>query len=258
MKAGNVKFYLSYIVILYFILHPYCTFSQDSKQLIDVKHIFYKAYLTSNTSLWQEGINKLKAQYENSPDNYDLLLNIARAENGLLRSSIYNKDKGTFKKFIRITEKNVDILLQHNDEWVDALVLKAGIYTMKMAFSPIKAMTLGPKILKYTNLAYEINNNKPSVITLKASMKLHAPSAFGGDVNEAIKLFEKTIKLYESNPDQLDYNYQYLNALGMQGMALLKAGKKDEAIKVFHKSIKLEPDFIWVKNVLLPEAQKSK
>ena len=90
-----------------------------------------------------------------------------------------------------------------------------------------------------------------------ANSKLFTPEMWGGDLKEAIQAFEKSIALYEANPNDLPFNWFYLDTLAFQGQAYLKDGQRAKAISTYEKALKVEPEFAWVKNVLLPKAQKS-
>ena len=127
-----------------------------------------------------------------------------------------------------------------------------------MAFAPMKGMFLGPKNIKHTELAIKYDDKLPAALEMKASSKLFTPEAFGGDIPEAVKLYSKTIELYELNPDDLVFDWNYINALAWLGIAHQKAGENTEALKIYNKALEVEPEFNWVKFVLIPSVENNK
>ena len=81
---------------------------------------------------------------------------------------------------------------------------------------------------------------------------------WGGDLDEAIAAYEKAIQLYESNPAALQFNWMYLDTMAFLGQALAKKGQSEKAIAIYEKALKAEPEFGWVKFVLLPKAKSGK
>jgi len=256
MKTNNLKFKTSIILILCFSIFTNPLIAQDNNISEDLKPLFYRAYLTSSSNLWIDGINKLTERFENSSEDMEILLELAKAQYGLLQSCIPNKDKSTFNKYVDKLEKNVSKLLKHNEKSAIAHVLQAGIYSVKMAFAPMKGMYLGPKNIKHTELAIKYDDKLPEAIEMKASSKLFTPEAFGGDIPGAVKLYTKAVELYELNPEELAFNWNYINALAWLGVAHQKAENNAEALKVYNKVLEVEPEFNWVKFALKPSVQE--
>ena len=72
-----------------------------------------------------------------------------------------------------------------------------------------------------------------------------------GMKEEAIKSFEKAVKLFEQSPN-LSQNLHYLDALAWLGIAYMKNGETDKAKAQFQKALEQEPNFVWVKDSLMP------
>jgi tetratricopeptide (TPR) repeat protein len=87
------------------------------------------------------------------------------------------------------------------------------------------------------------------------SSKLYTPTTFGGDPNEAIEYFTKSIDLYEQQNDTIS-NWLYLDTHAFLGMAYEKVGKTKEAITTYEKALVIEPNYKWVASNLLPSAKK--
>jgi tetratricopeptide (TPR) repeat protein len=86
---------------------------------------------------------------------------------------------------------------------------------------------------------------------------LHTPEAWGGDVKEAIKAFQRSIELYEASPEKSKDNWFYLDTIAFLGKAYEKDKQQAKAIETYEKAIRLEPGFAWVKYILLPQARKN-
>ncbi|MCK4661392.1 MAG: tetratricopeptide repeat protein [Bacteroidales bacterium] len=226
----------------------------NSKDKIEIKKMAYRAYLMNSENLWKEVIKHQKEINRNETDDFEKLLNLSFTQYGLLYSCVANKDEDTFDKYVDIADENVDKLISLNEKNSQAHALKASIYGLKMAFSPYMGMFYGAKSDMHIEKAIECNKNEPLAWIQKASSKLHTPKLFGGNISEAIKYYKKAIELYET--DKVEYNWHYIDALAWLGISYQNAEMTEEAINTYKKALKIEPDFAWIKYVLLPKAEK--
>lgn len=101
----------------------------------------------------------------------------------------------------------------------------------------------------------ENEESTPLVWKLYGNSKLHTPPAYGGDVEEAIEAYERSLALYETVPARTISNWLFIDTMAFLGQAYVKAGQKPKAVAVYEKALKAEPAFAWVKYGLLPAAQ---
>ena len=222
----------------------------------EIKKNCYKAYLMSSKSLWEDLIKKLENRHKSFPDDIQLLFELTKVQYGLLYTCLANKDKETYNAYVDITKENISKLLEYNEEWSEVHAVMAGIYSIKMGFNPMQGMFLGPKSESHIEKAIKYDENNPVAWVRKAGSKFFTPEMFGGSITEAIKFYEKAVKLFEKDEKNTIMNWEYLDALVWLGISYQKVNNKEKAIATFKKALSIEPNFNWVKYRLLPEAEK--
>ncbi|MEL7004952.1 MAG: tetratricopeptide repeat protein, partial [Bacteroidota bacterium] len=133
----------------------------------------------------------------------------------------------------------------------------SSIYGVKMAYSPWKGIFLGGKSSNLMKDAIALSKESALVWKLYANSKLYTPQSFGGDKKEAAKGYEKAIALFEKDPASADKNWIYLDALAHLGITYMQLEKNDKARETFERALEVEPEFNWVKYILLPQLDKS-
>ena len=230
------------------------SFSQESNNL---KKQAYKAYLTNSLSVWKVVEQNAEKQYNASPNNMQGLLNLAKVQYGLLNTCLANEEKKVFKKYLEKAEQNVETLLKANERWAEVHALRAALYSLEMGFSPSKGMFLGPKSEEHIEKAINYDENEPAGWVQKGGSKLHTPKAFGGSISESIKCYQKAIDLYEKDTAQARNNWQYINSIAWLGIAYTKDEAYDKAKSTFQKALEIEPEYGWVKHVLMKNLEQA-
>jgi tetratricopeptide (TPR) repeat protein len=88
-------------------------------------------------------------------------------------------------------------------------------------------------------------------------MKYNTPGMFGGSYKDALKNFNKSVSLYKKQdevPANIDWGY--LEALTWTGRSQEKLDDFDAALFSYKKVLSVEPEYGWVRNVLLPQLEK--
>jgi tetratricopeptide (TPR) repeat protein len=243
---------LSYILLFSVIL-------VQEKQFPESDAAMYKAYLGQDIANLKEQWKKIVASRESKAPSggKDILYAAALARFGLLSATMRDQDEDLFDAYADDTEEMLESLHDENKKWGEPRALLSAVYGLKMGYSPIKGMFLGPKSQALMEQALKDAPDSPLVWKLYANSKFFTPETWGGDLSEAIKGYEKSIRLYETNSAQTKENWFYLDTLAFLGQAYLKKGQPAQAIAVYEKALKVEPEFTWVKFKLLPAAKKN-
>ena len=87
--------------------------------------------------------------------------------------------------------------------------------------------------------------------------KYNTPEFYGGSKTEALNYFTNSVEKFESiqNGSENVIDWGYLDALAWQGKTYEKLGNFESALKSYQQTLNVEPDYSWVKYVLLPELQ---
>jgi len=224
----------------------------------DVQALMYKAYLTNSMSLWEKAVNITQKNADAEPENKQKLFTLSLSQYGLLSATMADKDEEQFDKYLDSTKENLEILIDGDYNVAESKAVLSSIYGLQMSYSPWKGMFLGSKSSGLIEDALRKSPESPLVNKLYAGSKLFTPEMFGGDTKVSIDYYKRSINLYEADSPSMENNWLYLDAMAFLGIAYKKAEQINKTITVYKKALKIQPEFGWVKNVLLPNAEKAK
>ena len=82
------------------------------------------------------------------------------------------------------------------------------------------------------------------------------PSALGGSKKEALKYFLKARDLVEKDPEFTSENWNYMSLLVVIGQTYTYLKDYTSAQEVYDNILKIEPEFLYVKDDLYPKLLK--
>jgi tetratricopeptide (TPR) repeat protein len=141
----------------------------------------------------------------------------------------------------------------------EALAIKVALQGMSIRFEPSLAMSLGPELESSMGRALGMAPKNPRVHFIDALNTLHKPEFVGGGADKALPKFEETIALFdaESVADSTAPHWGREDALLWAGQSAMKLGRHDQAIAFYQKTLEVNPKNGWVRNTLIPEAEKA-
>ena len=213
------------------------------------KEISYGAYLNASKTMWEKAVKS--AENQKGAKSFEK----AAALYGLLNNTMATQDEETFDEYKDATIELLEELIESNEEWGEPRAVLSSVYGLVMAYSPMKGMYLGMKSSSLIEEAVELQPESPLVQKLFASSKLYTPEMFGGDPEQAVESFKKSLSLYE-NGDTAN-NWLYLDTMMGLSLAYRKTEQQDKAIATLEKAIDLEPDYHWGKSSLKRLKEKS-
>lgn len=222
-----------------------------------VDELMYQAYLQRSKSLWTKALETQQAESKNATTDFSKQLRLAFVYSSLLNGSMAMPDEDFFDAHVDAAKKLTKKLIDQNPKSGEAAAILSGIYGNEMGYSPMKGMTLGSKSSSLAEKATVLQPDSPLVWRVYANSKFYTPAAFGGDMKEAVKALEKCVALLEESNQPLASNWMYLDTLAFLGQAYQKTGDQAKAIATYENALTVEPQFGWIKNVLLPAARKA-
>lgn len=212
----------------------------------------YRAYVTGRMDRWKEVMNEIERTYL-STGNQALLFELADAEYGYIAYLLSEGRKKEARKILEKAERHVDRLLRSDPGNPVTYSLLGALYGFRISLEPLKAPFYGRKSVDANEKALELGPEEPRAWLEKANIEFYKPAIFGGSKKEAVVLYEKAVRLFESSPGRTENNWIYLNSL----IALATAYEETEAVgkadRVYRKMLELEPDLLWIREEVYPD-----
>lgn len=212
----------------------------------------YKAFISGDMSKWETTLKSMQKEYGATQD-LQLLEKIIETQYGLIAYYIGNERKSEAALHLIEAEKNIDQLMAKQPQSSSGYVMKATMQAFRISFNKIKAPILGAQFEKNIQKALSINPNNAAAWYELGNMEFYKPMVFGGSKNNAVANYQKAVALFEKPGSRLQYNWVYLNALVSLAKAFENFKLHADALAVYEKILKIEPEFQWVKNELLPQ-----
>lgn len=223
-------------------------------RISDLNKASYNAYLSGSMNLWKQSVEMAKQNHKQSPTaktKYEW----AFAEFGLLNATMKDQNEDIFDDYIDGTVEKLEELIDMEYNVAESKAVLSALTGLKIAYSPLKGMFLGPKSSSYITEALALDPQSPIVQQLYGNNQNFTPEMWGGNQENAIEAYNKAISIYEEQ-DTHDL-WMYLDVQAWLGILHKKAGRDQEALEVWTKAIKQEPDFNWVKKNLIPSLKST-
>ena len=243
---------LLFFILVLIMANPHSSFSQND-DIIAAREEIYQGYISNNPEKWDEGINMLKRGYTRTKGD-EYRYELATANYGKIGFLLSLKKDDEAEKLTDRTIALLKDLLESNPKSAEIHSMLGAAYALKIGMSPSKTLFLGPRSADYIEKAVELNPNCPEAWVEMGNFRFHAPRLFGGNKKEAKEAFEKAAELFEQRESK---NYwQYLHSLAWLGKTYEELDNNSSAKNTYDHLLKVEPDFTWAKDELLPELEK--
>lgn len=209
-----------------------------------IAEIAYQGYLTSDLEKLAEPLNKTGVDNLIKSRNINFLYDYLELSYVLLFSAIAQEDETAFSRHVDGSVDIAERILALDKEHAEVMAILSGIYGLKIAHSPMKAMFLGPKSGRYSEQSIETAPSNPVVLLMYGIIKYNTPSMWGGDMDKTIEVLNKTIDHYEKTKNT-SKNWKYLHALAWLGLTYEEKEKYRLAESAYKKAILTEPRFEW-------------
>jgi len=214
----------------------------------------YYAYVNNRMEKWKSVIDRMNL-IENKSD--ELLHELVNYQYGYIGYCIGFDKKSEAKKYLHLAEQNIEILEKNNYDLSVINAYKCAFYGFRIGLNKLSAPINGLKSLEHGRTALEIDKNNYFAWIQYGNIQFYMPAAFGGSKKEGIEYFIKAKELLEKNPDDLVENWNYLSLMVLIGQSYTYIDEPDSALAIYEDILKLEPDFLYVKDELYPDLIKN-
>jgi tetratricopeptide (TPR) repeat protein len=243
MKGIRYKFFLSFFLLLSHNLLP---------QSVNIRT--YKSFISGNRHAW---LNEIKIHESQKLSNLNLKferIELYYVYTGFL---LADKNYSEASKYIQKADVLINDIIKFEPKNASALAFKGSFTGFKIPMNRLKILQLGNESFRNLHLAYHFDPDNLQVLTDLGSALFFTPRIFGGDKMLSIQYFEKAVKIIESSQSTL-YNWKYMNILTLLANSYEKTDQVKNADLTYQKILKIEPDYLRVKNLLYPAFLKAK
>jgi len=169
------------------------------------------------------------------------------------------KDKTKAEPYCKDGLAHLEQALRLDPKLADALALKAGLQGLSITFDPPSAMSLGPQMEEEFRRAHALAPQNPRVYLLEGLNTLNKPAFVGGGAGMALPVFQKAQDMFakESVADSTAPDWGRDDAYLWAGRAATKLKDWPRALELYKKALEANPTNAWVKQQLIPEAEKA-
>ncbi len=157
-------------------------------------------------------------------------------------------------EYIDYALEHLDECLEQREDWPEALAMRSGCLGRKSGLKPITAMITGPQSGMAISKALELEPNNPRVLMTRGISLHNTPAMWGGDREEAMHVLEEAIRQFELEnvEDPVLPSWGHEEAWTWLGIGRLDSGDTEGARNAWEHALEINPDFSWVRDVLLP------
>ncbi len=144
-----------------------------------------------------------------------------------------------------------------NDANAESHALMASVYGLQISQSRLRAAFLGTRAGRASARAAELEPNNPRVLLLDGIGKLNTPRAFGGGEDRAEALLLRAAAAFRTEPPGRPWpRWGRIDAYAWLGQVAVRRGDADAARRYYLQALDIEPEFAWVRQVLLPALEQ--
>ncbi|NLU37420.1 MAG: tetratricopeptide repeat protein [Bacteroidales bacterium] len=212
---------------------------------------FQHLYLRGEMGPWKNLVDSLRAAKISEAEDDQLLY----GEYGLTGYLIGKDEKALARKELDLFLEHVDSRLAKQPKNATLWAFKAATVGYAIGLQPFKAIYLGGDNKDAVDNAIKYHKNEPMPLYELANSLYFRPSFVGGDKKRAAELFEKSLEIYRKTDPN---HWMYLNVYAWLGQVYARQGDKEKARKLYLQILAEYPDYVWVKNELLPDLDSDK
>jgi tetratricopeptide (TPR) repeat protein len=140
--------------------------------------------------------------------------------------------------------------------WPETLALRSAVIGQLIGASGgLSALKLGPRANRLMAQAMELDSLNPRVWLLRGVSALYKPKVFGGGLENAERDLTRAIQLFEGDEARPPHPaWGHAEAWAWLGKVYADRRLPSHARSAYDRALALAPDFVWVRDYLLPRA----
>jgi len=215
----------------------------------------YQAFITDQMEGWDQVIVSMSSRKATLRD--EQLGELVNYYYGYTGWIIGEDQKKKAFRYIEHAEAIIDQLMVKYPNAPEWYAYKAAFTAYKISLNKMKAAFLAKESNKNIERAIELGPDCAQGWIEKGNGMFYTPKLLGGSKEEALKAYKKAIRIMEKNPESIHQDWLYLNVLMMLGQSYEKIGNTTMAQRTYEKILRIEPDFIYMRDELYPAFKNS-
>lgn len=219
----------------------------------DNKSKIYQAFLSGNMSAWREVTEKMQKEYN---EEEGFLLELINYQFGYIGWALGNGKKADGELYLQKLKSNLATLESKTGATSIVYFYKSIISSFSISLNKLKVAQLGMESLESAKKSLGIDPLNPFANIQYANCYYYMPAVFGGSKTKGLEYYTRALKRMETPGYIIEQDWNYLNLLVQIAQVYRDLRRYTEAEAMYKKIIKIEPDFIWVRDKLYPELLK--
>jgi tetratricopeptide (TPR) repeat protein len=168
---------------------------------------------------------------------------------------VHRMDKEKAPAYLDSAVEHLEKTIEKDDSLAEAHALLSSCYGVQISFSPLSGIWRGPKSGSEMGKAKTLSPENPRVALLGAIGTYNTPALFGGGKDKGFEALKKAAELFDKwrTTDSLQPDWGKEQVYAWIGLAHLDRNETILARKAFEKALEINPDYGWVKYVLMPK-----
>lgn len=242
------------ITLMLFMLSAACLAGTDGRKDCSSCTI-YSGYISGNMEMWKKGMQELQEQFNRTPDACTFYA-LVEARYGYVGYLLGRDEKDAARSQIETFAGEIEKLAGYPGYEAETEAFRLALLGFRMGLNPARTVTLGPRALKQLDATMEAGSHSPVAWIEKANSEAHMPAFAGGSKEKAAASFREALRLFEADPGLAACSWRYLNTMVLLGQLLERMDDYRGAAEAYRMALKRAPGFQWVRDELLPAAEK--
>ena len=183
---------------------------------------------------------------------------IGYADKRIVNFYLHEKNKEKAKEFVNEGIWHLEKTIELKEDFAEGYALLGSLIGHKIGLSPLRGITLGPKSSRMLKKAFELAFKNPRISLIAGQSAYYVPKMLGGGKENALRHIQEAIEHFQTfKPENsifptwgFDETYAYL------GLIQMDRGNFAEAKQSFKKALEVNPNYGWVKLVLIKKLEE--
>jgi tetratricopeptide (TPR) repeat protein len=253
-----MRTFLVTLVIMLWTSIPSFAFAETGDALVQVKKAVQEATLTGDAAALKAARDLAQSVVQQTPHKAAALYYLGYAQYSL---AVLPGEKASSEQHTDAGIAALEDAIKLDPPFADAHALLASLYGRKASGGVMAGMKYGQKSSTSMERAITLSPQNPRVLMLHGISLYFTPALWGGDKQKAIANLKKACDLAEKGAcastdavlGAILPDWGHAEAFAWKGVMFADGKDIDNAKAAYERALQLQPQYAWVKFVLVPK-----